>query len=75
MAPPGKHVMSCFVHYTPYHLKGSDWNASDRMADNVQQTLESFFPGFSDLVLQRRSGHPARHRAGGRPAGGQHLPW
>ena len=23
------------------------------MADNVQNTLESFFPGFSDLILQR----------------------
>ena len=26
MAPPGKHVMSCFIHYTPYQLKGSDWD-------------------------------------------------
>jgi phytoene dehydrogenase-like protein len=54
MAPPGKHVMSCFVHYTPYHLKGSDWPTErEHMADNVQRTLESFFPGFGDLVLQR----------------------
>jgi phytoene dehydrogenase-like protein len=54
MAPPGKHVMSCFVHYTPYELKGSDWPTErEQMADNVQHTLESFFPGFSDLVLQR----------------------
>lgn len=54
MAPPGKHVMSCFVQYTPYHLKDSDWTAErDNMADRVQETLESFFPGFSDLVLQR----------------------
>jgi phytoene dehydrogenase-like protein len=54
MAPPGKHVMSCFVHYTPYHLRGSDWpNEREKMADNVQRTLESFFPGFGDLVLQR----------------------
>jgi phytoene dehydrogenase-like protein len=54
MAPPGKHIMSCFVQYTPYHLKGSDWGAErEKMADNVQSTLESFFPGFSDLVLHR----------------------
>ena len=25
MAPPGKHVMSCFVQYAPYELRGSDW--------------------------------------------------
>ncbi len=54
MAPPGKHVMSCFIHYTPYHLQGSDWTKErEHMADNVQNTLESFFPGFSELVLQR----------------------
>ncbi len=54
MAPPGKHVMSCFVQYTPYELRGSDWPTErENMADNVQSTLESFFPGFGDLVLQR----------------------
>lgn len=54
MAPPGKHVMSCFIQYTPYHLKESDWTSErEKMADNVQSTLESFFPGFSKLVLQR----------------------
>ena len=54
MAPPGKHVMSCFVQYAPYHLKGSDWDSErDRFGDTVQNTLEDFFPGFSKLVLQR----------------------
>ena len=57
MAPPGKHVMSCFVQYAPYHLKkadGSDWDAErQNFGDTVQPTLESFFPGFCDLVLQR----------------------
>ncbi|MGI8433857.1 MAG: phytoene desaturase family protein [Nocardioidaceae bacterium] len=54
MAPPGKHVMSCFVQYAPYHLKGSDWDTErERFGDTVQATLESFFPGFGDLVLHR----------------------
>jgi phytoene dehydrogenase-like protein len=54
MAPPGKHVMSCFVQYAPYHLKGGDWDTErENFADTVQATFESFFPGFSDLVLQR----------------------
>ena len=54
MAPPGKHVMSCFIQYAPYHLKGSDWDTEkERFGDTVQATLESFFPGFGDLVLQR----------------------
>ena len=54
MAPPGKAVMSCFVQYTPYKLRESDWDTEKQhLGDTVQATLESFFPGFGDLVLQR----------------------
>jgi phytoene dehydrogenase-like protein len=54
MAPPGKHVMSCFIQYTPYKLRESDWDAEkENLGDTVQGTLESFFPGFGQLVLQR----------------------
>jgi hypothetical protein len=54
MAPPGKHVMSCFVQYAPYHLKGSDWDTErQNLGDTIQRTVESFFPGFSDLILHR----------------------
>ena len=46
--------MSCFVQYAPYHLRESDWDTEkERLGDTVQATLESFFPGFGDLVLQR----------------------
>ena len=54
MAPPGKHVMSCFVQYAPYELRGSDWEAErERFGDTAQAVLESHFPGFGDLVLHR----------------------
>jgi phytoene dehydrogenase-like protein len=54
MAPPGKHVMSSFIQYTPYHLKGSDWDTErQNLGDTGQAVYESFFPGFGDLVLQR----------------------
>lgn len=54
MAPPGKAVMSCFIQYAPYHLKESDWDTEkEGFGDTVQATLESFFPGFGDLVLHR----------------------
>jgi phytoene dehydrogenase-like protein len=59
MAPPGKHVMSCFIQYAPYKLKNSDWDTErDKFADTVQATLESFFPGFGDLVLHREVATP-----------------
>ena len=54
MTPPGKHVMSCFVQYCPYELKDSDWDTeSENLGNAVQDTLESFFPNFNDLVLHR----------------------
>lgn len=54
MAPPGKHVLSCFVQYTPYRLRESDWDAErERLGAVVQGTLERYLPGFGDLVLQR----------------------
>ena len=31
MAPPGKHVISCFVQYAPYHLAdGAVWDDAAR---------------------------------------------
>ncbi len=54
MAPPGKHVMSTFIAYTPYKLRESDWDTErQNLGDTVQATFESFFPGFSDLVTHR----------------------
>ena len=59
MAPPGKHVMSCFVQYAPYHLRHPDGKPANwdderqRFGDTVQAVLESHFPGFGDLVLHR----------------------
>ena len=54
MSPPGKHVMSCFVMYTPYELAESDWESErENLGDTVQATLEEFFPGFNELVEHR----------------------
>lgn len=54
MAPPGKAVMSCFIQYAPYELRNGDWDTErDNFGDVVQSTLESYFPGFGDLVLHR----------------------
>ena len=75
MAPPGKHVMSCFIQYAPYHLKGSDWDTErEPFGDTVQAVLESHFPGLRRPGAAPRGRHAARHRAGGRPDRGQHLP-
>jgi phytoene dehydrogenase-like protein len=47
MAPPGKHVMSCFVQYAPYHLAdGELWDDAKREAfgQNVIDTVQERFP-------------------------------
>ena len=54
MAPPGKHVWSSFVQYAPYQLRSSDWDTErQNLGDTAQRTIESFFPGFSNLILHR----------------------
>ncbi|HZB78553.1 MAG TPA: NAD(P)/FAD-dependent oxidoreductase [Actinomycetota bacterium] len=47
MAPPGGHVMSCFVQYAPYRLAGDDvWDDAARAAfgQNVIDTISERFP-------------------------------
>jgi len=55
MAPPGKHVMSIFVQYAPYHLNGG-WTDAKREAfgDAVVNTVECFAPGFKSHILHRQ---------------------
>ena len=45
MAPPGKHVMSCFVQYAPYDLEGG-WTEAKREAfgDAVVDAIAEFAP-------------------------------
>ena len=58
----------------PTTCKGSDWDDErENLGDTVQATLESFFPGFGDLVAAPRGRDAARHRAGGGAERGQHL--
>ena len=53
VAPPGKHVMSCFVQYAPYELKeGAEAWESQREAfgNAVLDTLEEFAPGLRNHI-------------------------
>jgi phytoene dehydrogenase-like protein len=52
MAPPGKHVMSCFVQYAPYHLAEGDWDKQrDAFGDTVIDTIAERAPNIRDLIL------------------------
>ncbi len=55
MAPPGKHVMSIFVQYAPYHLTEGHWDDQrEALGDAVLNTLSEFAPNIKDIVLHRQ---------------------
>jgi phytoene dehydrogenase-like protein len=55
VAPPGKHVMSCFVQYAPYHLKDGTWDDQrEAFGDTVIETLAEYAPNIRDIVLHRQ---------------------
>jgi phytoene dehydrogenase-like protein len=60
MAPPGKHVMSIFVQYAPYHVNGG-WTEARREAlgDAVIDTLSQFAPNLKSAILHRQVITPA----------------
>jgi len=56
VAPPGKHVMSCFVQYAPYKLApGLDWDTEkEKFGDTVIDTLAEHAPNIKDIILHRQ---------------------
>jgi phytoene dehydrogenase-like protein len=55
MAPPGKHVMSCFVQYAPYQLREGTWpEKRETLGDAVVDTLAEYIPNLKDIILHRQ---------------------
>jgi phytoene dehydrogenase-like protein len=55
VAPPGKHVMSCFVQYAPYHLKQGSWDDQrDAFGDAVINAISEYAPNLKDIILHRQ---------------------
>ncbi len=51
MAPPGKHVMTCFVQYAPYELKGKSWDEfKPEAAERILDTYAELAPNIRDVV-------------------------
>ncbi len=75
VAPPGKHVMSCFVQYAPYHLREGSWDDHrEAFGDTVVNTIAQYAPNIKDIILHRQVVTPARSRARVGPDRRQHLP-
>jgi phytoene dehydrogenase-like protein len=55
MAPPGKHVMSIFVQYAPYHLKDTTWeDQREAFGDAVVDTLAEYAPNLKNAIIGRQ---------------------
>jgi phytoene dehydrogenase-like protein len=57
MAPPGKHVISCFVQYAPYKLDPSlgTWDDNrEAFGDAVIDRIAEVAPNIRDIILHRQ---------------------
>jgi phytoene dehydrogenase-like protein len=57
VAPPGKHVLSAFVQYAPYHIKegAEHWpERRDEFGETVIDTIEEYCPKIRDLILHKQ---------------------
>ncbi|HEY8671310.1 MAG TPA: NAD(P)/FAD-dependent oxidoreductase, partial [Terriglobales bacterium] len=56
VAPPGKHVMSCFVQYAPYKLKpGLNWDQlRDDFGNTVIDTVAEYAPNLKNIILHKQ---------------------
>ena len=54
LAPGGQHVLSAYVQWTPYRLRGAEWGERrDALGDTVIRTLSDYFPDLAGLILAR----------------------
>jgi phytoene dehydrogenase-like protein len=55
VAPPGKHVMSCFVQYAPYHLKDGTWDQQrEAFGDAVIDAIAEYAPNIRNIIRHRQ---------------------
>ena len=55
VAPPGKHVLSCFVQYAPYKLAKGTWDDQrEAFGDNVINTIAEYAPNIKDIIIGRQ---------------------
>jgi len=57
VAPPGKHVLSCFVQYAPYKLKEGPeaWEGKrEAFGDTVVDTISQYAPNLKKIIIGRQ---------------------
>ena len=55
VAPPGKHVLSCFVQYAPYKLAEGTWEEQrEAFGNNVIDTISEHAPNIRDIIVGKQ---------------------
>jgi phytoene dehydrogenase-like protein len=55
LAPKGKHILTCFVQYVPYHLSQGTWDEKrDLLGDRVIKKIAEYAPNVPNAILARQ---------------------
>ena len=55
LAPKGKHILTCFVQYVPYHLKHGTWDENrESLGDRVVRKIGEYAPNVPNTILARQ---------------------
>jgi phytoene dehydrogenase-like protein len=55
LAPSGQHVMSIYMQYAPYKLKGTDWESQRAaLGETVVKTLAQYAPNLPELIVKHQ---------------------
>ena len=55
VAPPGKHVLSCFVQYAPYKLASGTWDEQrEAFGNNVIETIAEYAPNIKEIIIGKQ---------------------
>jgi phytoene dehydrogenase-like protein len=55
LAPPGKHILTCFVQYVPYHLRDGNWDEKRKLlGDRVVKKIAEYAPNVPSAIVARQ---------------------
>ena len=55
LAPPGKHILTCFVQYVPYKLREGTWDEKrELLGDRVVKKIAEYAPNVPGAILARQ---------------------
>jgi phytoene dehydrogenase-like protein len=55
VAPPGKHILSCFVQYAPYKLSHGTWDDQrEAFGNTVIDTIAEYAPNIKNIIIGKQ---------------------